>query len=109
MEGKMGPCKIPQCREYHLHLLHDAANNGLLLHADSNKATSGTVGINLESNTLLLVQEISMKYGFVLSFFDNGSTISLISGRFTRRNMLKGIKVLYDLTTVGGNTEHLSS
>ena len=109
MEGKMGPCKIPQCREYHLHLLHDAANNGLLLHADSNKATSGTVGINLESNTLLLVQEISVKYGFVLSFFDNGSTISLISGRFTRRNMLKGIKVLYDLITVGGNTEHLSS
>ena len=60
--------------------------------------------VYVDGKTLLLVQEIPSKYGYVFSFFDNGITMSLVSSSFVKRNRLKGMKVSYDLTTVGGNT-----
>ena len=54
------------------------------------------------NNVLLLIQEIPTEDGHVTTFFDNGSTMSLVSQSYVRKKKLKGIKVSYDLVTVGG-------
>ena len=47
------------------------------------------------------MQDIPSENGTkIFSFFDNGSSISLTSKRYARRNKLKGVKVSYDLVTV---------
>ena len=48
----------------------------------------------------------SRQYQHVVTFFDLGSTISLVSKSYVERNNLKGIPVSYDLITVGGDSKH---
>ena len=69
----------------------------------SSLAVNSTKSIRFRNNILLLVQTISTDSGKITAFFDNGSTISLVSKSYTRRHNLKGIPVSYNLTTVGGN------
>ena len=54
-----------------------------------------------DPNKLLLIQKIRSEKNAVLTFWDNGSTISLVSKKYARRNRLKGVKVSYKLGTVG--------
>ena len=55
-----------------------------------------------KNHTLLLMQMIPTKIGeMIFAFFDNGSTITLVSTSFVKRNKLKGIRVTYELITVG--------
>ena len=51
---------------------------------------------------LLLIQIVNTTTGDVLTFFDNGSSIGLISSNCARRMKLNGVPVTYDLITVGG-------
>ena len=69
---------------------------------------SNTGRKNLNRNVLLLIERIRTNKGFVLTFWDNGSTISLICKGYSRRLGLKGVPVSYDLITVGGvvTTQH---
>ena len=96
-----GPCGLDGCLHHHARGLHRAAITGLL-NAESEVAISAA-SIRVESSTLLLVQEIPTQYGYIFSFFDNGSTISLVSTSFVVRHNMKGLRVAFDLITVGGN------
>ena len=53
-------------------------------------------------SVLLLIQDIPTESDHELSFFDTGSTISLVSRSFTRRNHMRGVKTSFKLVTVGG-------
>ena len=54
-------------------------------------------------NVLLLIQRIHTKSGtYISTFFDNGSTLSLVSRSYVQRHNLKGVRISYELTTVGG-------
>ena len=50
-----------------------------------------------------------MTDGELVAFFDNGSTVSLISKQFVQRRKWKGIPVTYDLITVGGDRKTQST
>ena len=98
-KSKWGPCNIDQCTLFHARALHKAI---VVKKIGTELCASVTVGV--EYNTLLLVQEIQCSYGEVKSLFDNGSTISLISKSFVVRHGLRGIRVAFELITVGGTT-----
>ena len=54
-------------------------------------------------NVLLLIQSIPTNSGtYILTFFDNGSTLCLVSKSYVQRHNLKGVRISYELTTVGG-------
>ena len=110
---RWSPCNKAGCGKYHSHLLHDAHSTGLLMVVNASTpsitasptitATSMTSSTAVPSNNvLLLIQEVATETSHLLAFFDNGSTISLVSKTYVKRNNLKGIRVSYDLTTVGG-------
>ena len=99
------PCKLDGCDKYHSRLLHEADVKGFLGHT-AGALVGNTAARSLKKNTILLVQRISTKVGMVCAFFDNGSTLTLVSTSFVRRHQLKGIKISYDLHTVGGVTKH---
>ena len=50
-----------------------------------------------DARTLLLMQDIPSIDRKIFTFWDDGSTISLVA----RKNDLKGVKQTYDLVTVG--------
>ena len=97
-------CKLDGCEKYHSRLLHEADVQGFLGHIAG--AVVNASARSLKKNTILLVQRISTNVGMVCAFFDNGSTLTLISTSFVRRHRLKGIKISYNLHTVGGITTH---
>ena len=99
------PCKLDGCDKYHSRLLHEADVKGFLGHT-AGALVGNTAARSLKKNTILLVQRISTKVGMVCAFFDNGSTLTLVSTSFVRRHQLKGLKISYDLHTVGGVTKH---
>ena len=74
-----------------------------LQHPDNNNASP-----ELNRNVLLLIKRIETEKGTVCTFWDSGSTISLVSKEFALRVNLQGLPVTYDLTTVGGvvNTQN---
>ena len=82
-------------------MLHGGVAKGLYTVAEL--SCSVNVNITIEYQTLLLMQHIPTNHGKALSFFDNGSTISLVSKSYTIRNKMKGMRVSFDLITVGGN------
>ena len=54
---------------------------------------------------MLLIRKIKTLDGSaIITFWDNGSTITLISRDYAQRNKLSGVPVSYDLTTVDGTT-----
>ena len=57
----------------------------------------------LGNHSLLLMQQIQTEKGPIHAFFDNGSTITLVSKSYIKRHKMKGIKISYDLVTVGGH------
>ena len=114
LKDSWGPCNINGCDKYHSRHLHNAIGKNLLTASEvscsvtilknsvSILSCAGTIAIHCE--TLLLMQEIPTTYVKTSSFFDNGSTISLVSKSFIIRHNLKGLRVSFNLITVGGTT-----
>ena len=53
------------------------------------------------SHTLLLIQDVSTTTNSIKIFWDNGSSLALVSKKYVRRSGLVGIPVTYELITVG--------
>ena len=96
-----GPCGIDACGLHHARALHKAI---VVKQIGTELCAAVTSIVGVEFNTLLLVQEIPSTNGSIKSMFDNGSTISLISKSFVLRHQLKGLRVAFDLITVGGTS-----
>ena len=130
-ETQWGPCPVDGCNEIHSKFIHgcgiagisaSARPTNIIVQSPEPSTTEITAAIesttseqsselnsterglpvDLNRNVLLLIQKIRTKKGPVISFWDSGSTISLISKAFALRKKLQGIPVSYDLTTVGG-------
>ena len=109
-----GPCNINGCDKYHARLLHNAIGKNLLSASEVSCSVSITKSsvviqscagrISIECQTLLLMQEIPTEHGSTSTLFDNGSTISLVSKSYVIRHKLKGLRVSFNLITVGGTT-----
>ena len=93
-ESKWKPCGVDGCSEFHSRTLHGNKVFTMIVHA--------TVLPNsrLEVRALLLMQEIADGSGTAFVFWDNGSSITLVSRRYARKRKLRGIRVSYDLETV---------
>ena len=106
-KDKWERCNIDKCQKFHSHLLHDAENQGLICSFATcpTEVSNATVEV-LDNRTLLQVQSIPTNHGDVVTFFDLGSTISLVSQSYAERNNLRGIPVSYELITVGGDRRH---
>ena len=90
-------CGVGGCQEAHSRLLHGYTQ-------------IATFHITIQSGNsspLLLMQGVAVRQGSItfcsITFWDNGSTLALISKHCARRNGLIGVPVLCDLLTVGGN------
>ena len=53
------------------------------------------------SHTLLLIQDVQTTVNTIKVFWDNGSSLALVSRRYVKRSRLVGIPVTYELITVG--------
>ena len=105
--SKWGACKLGGCQKYHSRLLHEAEEQGLLSNLPRNETSCS---LNIDNGTLLLVQVIpTVTDGELVAFFDNGSTVSLVSKQFVQRRKWEGIPVTYDLITVGGDRKTQST
>jgi hypothetical protein len=82
------PCGVNGCNQHHSRLIH-GANVAGLFHIERE-----------DSHTLLLIQTINSEYGPMVTFWDNGSQITLVTSSYVRRHKLSGIVVEYDLITV---------
>ena len=93
-------CSVNDCNDPHSFLIHGCGIQGVSLAALSSSAKSTPTPS--KNNVLLLIQKVKTETGYVITFWDNGSTIALISSDCVRRLKLLGVPVVYDLTTVGG-------
>ena len=98
-EPDWNPCDVGECNEMHSRLLHGAPAL-LTMHIQQQQVTVASKSCKKEARTLLLMQDIPSPKGKVFTFWDNGSSISLVSRQYARRNKLRGVKVSYDLVTV---------
>ena len=97
-EAKWNPCNVSRCQEYHSRLVHGCNIQGVSYHI---KTSSNGVDQETDPNTFLLIQNVRTEREEILTFWDNGSTISLVSKEYTRRNRLKSVRVSYELVAVG--------
>ena len=91
------PCGVDGCAEYHSNLLH-----GCTVQLNCSQ-------LNFIKNTLLLIQRIKSTKGYINTFWDNGSTLALVTRAFAVEKKLHGAPVTYDLITVGGNVKSQDS
>ena len=89
------PCDVDGGQELHSRLLHEAVVQGLSMH----------LTVKRNAHTLLLMQSIPTKEGVIRTFFDNGSTITLISTSYVKKRNMKGVRVTYELITVGNHVK----
>ena len=90
-------CDVNGCGKWHSRLLHGATVPGLVLH------TKGSGNVNAGSNrTLLLVQNIPSPSKIdCLTFWDHGSTTSLVTFEYAAAAGLEGVDCCFELTGVG--------
>ena len=93
-------CSVNDCEDRHSFLVHGCGIQGISLGARTGLEKSPPTGLN--KNVLLLIQRVKTDTGYLITFWDNGSTIALISSDCVRRLKLCGVPVVYDLTTVVG-------
>ena len=93
-------CSVTDCTDPHSFLVHGCGIQGISLAALSSSVKSAPTPSR--KHVLLLIQKVKTETGYVITFWDNGSTIALISSECVRRLKLLGVPVVYDLTTVGG-------
>ena len=92
-EGQWKNCDVNNCNKPHNRLIHGCGIQEL-------SCATFRYGVRL-SITLLLIQDVRTPSGKIRTFWDDGSTLSLIAKSFVERMKLKGILVEYDLITVG--------
>ena len=85
------PCGVDDCQEMHSKFIHGAP-------AINMHIFQITAGVHIR--TLLLMQEVSSESGKIFAFWDNGSSISLVSASFVKKHQLRGVRVSYDLVTI---------
>ena len=97
-EATWSKCDVPGCNQFHSRLLHGCQIQGI------GCFVAEICNQNLTANqTLLLIQSISTTHiTETIAFWDGGSTLTLVSRSYARRNKLQGVPILYDLITVGG-------
>ena len=88
------PCDVDGCGDHHSRLVHEAIHQGFTMHITA-----------MKNHTLLLMQMIATIGGWIFAFFDNGSTITLVSASYVKKRNLKGIRVTYELITVGNQVK----
>ena len=99
-------CDIGGCGRWHSRLLHGANVPGLALVA----AAEDVYNLTGAETTILLVQKIRTGAGVdATTFWDNGSTVSLVTFKFAEAAGLQGIDCGFELTGVGDNTEVFST
>ena len=82
-EDKWKPCGVSGCDKFHSRTLHGAKSFSIqLIHTTLQTQTS------IETRTLLLMQEVSEEGSKLFIFWDNGSTISLVSRSFMREKRI---------------------
>ena len=94
-EANWQPCGVDSCTEMHSRLVHGSI--AVSMHILAMTFTDP----HQHKRTLLLMQMIHSGGKETFVFWDNGSSISLVSRRYARKHNLKGVKVQYDLLTVG--------
>lgn len=101
-------CDIDGCGKWHSRLLHDAVVPGLALHVGENSVAANlTTGRN---NTLLLIENIPTASNLdCLTFWDHGSTTSLVTFKYAVAAGLKGVDCCFELTGVGENVSLYST
>ena len=93
-EGKWKNCDVGGCNKPHNKLVHGAT-----------EIACGTIQYQpKESSTLLLIHDVRTSSGKIRTFWDDGSTLSLIAKSYVERMNMVGVKVKYELTTVGNQT-----
>ena len=98
--GQWQNCGVDNCQEPHSRLLHGCALQ-LSFHMQILQPHSST--------PLLLIQINDTSNGDMIVFWDNGSTIALISRKCATRNNLSGTRVMCDLMTVGGRVQYMET
>ena len=99
--GRWRNCDVNGCQEPHSRYLHGCTLQ-LSFH------TMQILQPN-SSTPLLLIQMIETSAGDMIVFWDNGSTIALISRKCAQQNNLTGTHVMCDLMTVGGNIQYMET
>ena len=92
-EGQWKNCDVNNCNKPHNRLIHGCGIVQL-------SCATFNYGVRL-SVTLLLIHDVPTPTGMVRTFWDDGSTLSLVAKSFVQRMNLKGVLVEYDLITVG--------
>lgn len=112
-ELKWKPCGEGGCTGLHSRLIHGCGIPELSCHirytvsnltptdTTSEELTCSAAQYQHENNTLLLIQSSRTATGKGTLFWDDGSTLCLVSTSYVRREGLTGIKVTYDLITAG--------
>ena len=96
------PCDVGGCGGWHSRLLHGAVVPGLVLVSVSDHTS--------QYQTLLLVQRIPTPAGVnCLTFWDSGSTTSLVSLDFATAAGLEGVDCCFELTGVAGMVESFTT
>ena len=97
-EATWSKCGVQGCDQPHSRLLHGCQIQGISCFV------AEMCNKNISANqTLLLIQSISTAHVTeTIAFWDGGSTLTLVSRSYARRNNLQGVPIIYDLITVGG-------
>ena len=98
--GKWRNCEVNGCQEPHSRYLHGCTLQ-LSFHMQKSHCNS--------SSAMLLIQKVQTSKNEMTVFWDNGSTIALISKACTNRNQLKGTPVVMDLMTVGNKVTYMNT
>ena len=98
--GQWQNCGVSNCQEPHSRYLHGCTLQ-LSFHMQILQPNPST--------PLLLIQIVETSDGDVIVFWDNGSTICLISRKCARRMNLSGTRVRCDLMTVGGKVQYMET
>ena len=117
-ENTWQPCNTNGCTGKHSRLIHGCGIPEFSCHIRYNitQPTGASEAEELScsaaqrpaaNSTLMLVQSTRTASGEATVFWDDGSTLCLVSSKYVRREGLTGVKVTYDLITAGNvNTTH---
>lgn len=86
-EGKWKNCDVNGCNKPHNRLIHECGTQEL-------SCATFRYGIR-SSTTLLSIQDIQTPSGKIRTFWDDGSTLSLVAKSFVERMNMKGVLVEY--------------
>ena len=103
-EDKWDKCGLNGCQVYHSRLLHDCGIPEFCNYVDVSSATIRYNNIE-KGKTLLLMESVRTPTDELTVFWDDGSTIGLVSKAYVLRAKLKGIEMQYSLETTGGKVE----